>query len=79
MPKFIKAAKQETKPDAVGKVRVKVILQDPRLQPGYPVAGNLKYEVELDQTTVGAVKAAIERALFGDDNPKTQTPQPTKE
>ena len=66
---FVKAnaATSVAKPDKVGTVRVKVILQDPNLQPGYPVGGNLKYEVALESTTVGAVQAAIEAALFGGD------------
>lgn len=62
---FKQAQRQSTKPDVVGTVRVKVILQHPDLQPGFPVPGNLKWEVELEATTVGAVKAVIENALFG--------------
>lgn len=69
---FIKAKESAgSKKDGIGTVRVKVILQDPNLQPGYPVGGNLKYEVALENTSVSAVQAVIERALFGDDdNPK---------
>jgi hypothetical protein len=63
---FKRAKTTSSAKDAVGTVRVKVILQDPGLLPGYSISGNLRYEVCLESTTVGAVKAAIENALFGD-------------
>lgn len=63
---FKRAAVKSSRPDATGKVVVKVYLQDPCKLKGFPVQGNLKYEVELDAATVGAVQAVIERVLFGD-------------
>ena len=52
--------------DARGKVVVKVYLQDPKLNKGFPVKGNRKYEVALDDATVGEVEEAIKNALFAD-------------
>lgn len=62
---FERGKVESIKPDAVGKVVVKVILQDPRKAPGQPVIGNRRYDVVLENTTVSAVEAAIEQALFG--------------
>lgn len=59
------SAAEKQKPDAAGKVVVKVILQDQKKAPGQPVVGNRRYDVVLENTTVSAVEKAIEQALFG--------------
>lgn len=50
------------KKDDRGKVVIKIMLQDPR-KPDFPVTGNRKEVIVLEDATVGEVVDAINKAL----------------
>ncbi len=62
---FERAKAGSTKKDMRGTVFLKIILQIEGGQPGFPVPGNRKEQIEIKDTTVGEVYGAIEKALFG--------------
>jgi hypothetical protein len=70
--KFSRSSSEPTVKDVPGKVCIKIILQDPGLQLGYPVSGNRKEWIVVDNATVGEVYAAIAAALFGDKQTSNQ-------
>ena len=55
------------KPDKKGKVYIKIILQDEKLQKGFPVPGSLKKEIFIENSSVGEVYDAINEALFSNE------------
>lgn len=65
-PLFQRGAHGSTKADARGQVVVKLILQDPKKIAGQPVVGNRREDIVIENTSVGEVAEAINRALFGE-------------
>lgn len=62
---FKKSGKQTAKPDKRGIVAIRIFLQDPNRGDLYPVYGNRREDILLEDTTVGEVREAIEKALWG--------------
>lgn len=66
-PKFKRSTTKSSKPDARGKVMVKIYLQYTKGSPGIPTPGNRKEEIVLEDATVGDVYAAVTETLFPPD------------
>lgn len=63
--KFERAKIGSRSKDAKGTVYVKIILQIPNGQAGFPMPGNRKEEIEIHNSSVGEVYKAINNSLFG--------------
>lgn len=65
--KFERAKIGTRSKDAKGLVVVKIFLQVPEGQEGFPVPGNRKEVIEIREASVGEVYDALNKALFQGD------------